>query len=69
MEIITIVITFWFVTFLNFQNDFSDLIHFWSMFLEAAVRRCSVKKAFLKPLQNSQENTCACNFIKKGTLA
>ena len=28
---------------------------------------CSVKKAFLKNSQNSQENTC--NFIKKETLA
>ena len=26
---------------------------------EAVVRRCSVKKVFLKFLQNSQENTCA----------
>ena len=25
---------------------------------EAVVRRCSVKKAFLKSSQNSQENTC-----------
>ena len=44
---------------------------------EALVQKCSVKKAFLKILQNSQENTCdrvsflglACNFIKKETLA
>ena len=27
--------------------------------LEAVVRRCSVKKAFLEIFQNSQENTCA----------
>ena len=27
--------------------------------MEAAVRRCSVKKMFLKISQNSQENTCA----------
>ena len=45
------------------------------------VQRCSVKKVFLKILQNSQENTCArvsflikfqakvCKFIKKETLA
>ena len=26
---------------------------------EAVVRRCFVKKVFLKILQNSQENTCA----------
>ena len=48
---------------------------------EAVIRRCSVKKVFLKISQNSQENTCArvsfltklqasvCNFIKKETLA
>ena len=44
-------------------------------------RRCSIKKVFLKTLQNSQENTCSRfsfwiimlqalgNFIKKGTPA
>ena len=32
-------------------------------------RRCSVKTVFLKISQNSQENTCVCNFIKKETLA
>ena len=44
---------------------------------EAVGQRCSVKKAFLEILQNSQENSCdrasfliklqteACNFIKK----
>ena len=26
---------------------------------EALIHRCSVKKVFLKILQNSQENTCA----------
>ena len=48
---------------------------------EAVVQRCSVKKVFLKFLQNSQENTCAriCfllklqanawNFIEKETLS
>ena len=36
---------------------------------EAVARRCSVKKAFLEISQNSQENTEACNFIKKETLA
>ena len=43
----------------------------------AVVWRCSVKKVFLKILQNLQENTCsrlytcaeACNFIKKETEA
>ena len=46
-------------------------------FLEAVVRRCPVKKVFLKIFQNSQENTCARAFfliklqafIKKETLA
>ena len=32
-------------------------------------QRCSVKKMFLKISQNSPENTCACNFITKETLA
>ena len=47
---------------------------------EAVSRRCSVKKVFLKILQNSQKNTCvrvsfliklqaSCNFIKKEVLA
>ena len=45
---------------------------------EAVAQRCSVKKVFLKSLQNSQENTCARvsflikkqnAFIKKETLA
>ena len=47
---------------------------------KVVARRCSIKKVFLKILQNSQENTCgrvsfliklqaeACNFIKKETL-
>ena len=35
---------------------------------EAVARRWSVKKVFLEISQNSQENTCACNFIKKETL-
>ena len=30
-----------------------------SVFIEAVVRRCSVKKVFLKISRNSQENTCA----------
>ena len=36
--------------------------------LEAVVRRCSLKKVFLKISQNSQENTRARVFIKKETL-
>ena len=31
--------------------------------LEVVVQRCSVKKMFLKILQNSQENTCARAFF------
>ena len=30
---------------------------------------CSLKKVFLKISQNSQENTCARDFIKKESLA
>ena len=40
-----------------------------SIYLEAVVRRCYVKKALLEISQNSQENACACNFIKKESLA
>ena len=42
-----------------------------SLYVETAVRRCSVKMVFLEILQNSQENTCArVSFsIKKETLA
>ena len=40
---------------------------------EAAIRRCSVKKVFLKILQIYRKTPApeseACNFIKKGTLA
>ena len=32
--------------------------YFLADFTEAVVRRCSVKKVFLKIFQNSQENTC-----------
>ena len=31
---------------------------------ETAVRRCSIKKVFLEISQNSQENTCARDFLK-----
>ena len=40
-----------------------------SLFAEAATGGVLWKKVFLKILQNSQENTCASNFIKKETLA
>ena len=32
---------------------------------EAVLRRCPVKKVFLKILQNSQVNTCATVFLNK----
>ena len=46
----------------------------WSLFLEAVVLTCSIKKVFLKISQNSQENTCArglrpATLFKKETLA
>ena len=33
-------------------------------YAEAVLRRCSVKKVFLKISQNSQKNTCAIAFFK-----
>ena len=36
---------------------------------EAVSQTCSAKKVFLEISQNSQENTCVCNFIKIETLA
>ena len=41
-----------------------------SLYVEAVVRRCSVKKLLIEILQNSQENTCArVSFsVKKETL-
>ena len=35
---------------------------------KAAVRRCSVKKVFLKVSQDSQENTCTRVFFLKKLL-
>ena len=47
----------------NFSED-SSVVHS----AEAVAWRCSVKKkAFLEISQNSQENTCECNFIKNET--
>ena len=42
-----------------------------SLYVEAVVRRCSVKKLLIEILQNSQENTCArVSFsLKEETLA
>ena len=39
------------------------------IFTEAVATRRSVKKVFLEISQNSQENTLACNFVKKEALA
>ena len=41
----------------------------WFFYPQAVCWRCSIKIVFLEIAQNSQENTCACNFIKKETLA
>ena len=57
----------------NFLKTKSFFTHFVSIFpcnlffSEAVVQKCSVKKVFLKILQNSQKNICArvCNFVKK----
>ena len=65
---------------LYFQKHFhvfKQLQQHWSRkneWIEAVVRRCSVKKVFLEISQNSLENTFSrvsffINFIKKGTLA
>ena len=45
-----------------------SIFHHFIKKLEAAVQRCSVKKVFLKILQNSQESICARLFIKKEQL-
>ena len=57
-----------------FMNIFQQKTHFTyrntrTQIWEAVVQRCSVKKLFLEILQNSQENTAACSFVKKETLA
>ena len=45
----------------HFQNTFasSSIANFESRYPEAVVRRCSVKKVFLKKSQNLKENTYA----------
>ena len=60
----------------EFQHHFEKISRLFSangllasMFLEAVVRKCSIKKVFLKISQILQENTRAGNFIKKETLA
>ena len=71
------------LTIIKHENQRIHVKHEGKKFLNKSVtdrsslRRCSVKKVFLKILQNSQENNCArvslliklktkaCNFIKK----
>ena len=61
---------------ISMMKLFENLRCCMTVVLEAVIRRCSVKKVFLKISQNSQENTCAtvpfffqtCIFIKKETL-
>ena len=72
-----------FSTITLFQNKFRVMKQAWrilkltALTTEAIVRRCSVRKMFLKIQQNLQGNTCArvsflpklqaCSFIKKET--
>ena len=59
------------ITFMAIANDIllnssSDVISWLcnpEFYLEAVVRRCSIKKLFIKISQNSQENTCARVFF------
>ena len=56
----------------NNNNRFLNKLGFFSNLnvSEAVTQRCSVKRAFLKISQNSQENTCArVSLFKKDTLA
>ena len=56
----------------NINNRFLNKLGFFSNLnvSEAVTQRCSVKRAFLKISQNSQENTCArVSLFKKDTLA
>ena len=56
----------------NINNRFLNKLGFFSNLnvSEAVTQRCSVKRAFLKIYQNSQENTCArVSLFKKDTLA
>ena len=43
----------------SFKNQSSRVTESVNLITDAVVQRCSVKKVFLKILQNSQENTCA----------
>ena len=56
----------------NINNRFLNKLGFFSNLnvSEAVTQTCSVKRAFLKISQNSQENTCArVSLFKKDTLA
>ena len=53
--IILLLIPTYYVTLIRIVLIFTFIY----IFSEAFARRCSVKKVFLKILQNSQENTCA----------
>ena len=45
---------------LHYYIDFYNSLQYtFSIFIEAVVQRCSVKKVFLEISQNSQENNCA----------
>ena len=49
----------------NNYRPVSILCNVSRVFAEAVARRCSVKKVFVKILQNPQENTCArVSFLK-----
>ena len=61
----------WYIIYNNFQPTFEDFLLTESYFCihpEAATRCVLLKKVFLEFSQNSQENTYACNFIKKEAL-
>ena len=61
---LTLVLSLQFVSDLFELNTFVHL--FETKITEAVVRRCSVKKVFLKIWQKSQENTCAIvSFLTK----
>ena len=59
------------ISFMAIANDIllnssSDVISWLcnpEFYLEAVVRRCSIKKLFIKISQNSQENTCTRVFF------
>ena len=54
-----IMISIWLIEEDLLQHHHTYVSHAETFFSEAAAQRCSVKKAFLEILQNSQEKTCA----------